>query len=54
MRRKPMIITTLECPICGQKMFVPRAKNALREKGHIKDMWCICCKKTQKFIQLDY
>jgi len=44
--------TTIEyyiCPECGLKFPIPRQKR--REKGHIKDLWCVNCRKVQKFVK---
>ena len=52
MRKKATVISYLVCSVCGLEMSVPRIKNQLREKWHVKDMYCPCCKKVSKFIEV--
>lgn len=47
MKKKRVTIEIYICPECGLKFPIPRERR--REKGHIKDIWCPICKKTQKF-----
>ena len=51
-KRQQYIISELKCPVCGNNFSVPRRKGKLRPIGHIKDIWCPVCKKTQKFIEI--
>ena len=41
-------INDFVCPECGQTIPLPRRKGKVREKGHIKDLWCPFCQKIQK------
>ena len=50
-RRQAFVISTLECPVCGEKFTVPRRKGRQRSVGHIKDIWCPRCKSIRKFTE---
>ncbi len=52
MRNKPTYSSDLICSTCGSIMTISRCTSRSREKYHIKDMYCINCKKTTKFIEL--
>lgn len=47
------ISSILICPECGSKLPIPRMKR-MREKNHIKDMYCPTCKKEQKMKEIRY
>lgn len=51
LRKQAYVISELECPVCGNRFTVPRKKGKQRAVGHIKDIWCPCCKATRKFIE---
>jgi len=36
------------CPECGHEIPLPRRKSKVRERGHIKDLYCPWCGKVQK------
>lgn len=36
---------------CTAKIQLPRAKSDMREKGHIKTMWCYKCKEETDHIE---
>lgn len=41
-----MLISDFYCTQCGNKGIpIPRKKNAFRESGHLKKLYCIHCKK---------
>lgn len=40
---------TLFCPVCGQKMQIPRRSK--RKSGHIKTMYCGICGQVRDFIE---
>ena len=42
----------LICPECGNIMTISRGKFNVREKYHIKDLYCIKCDKVTKHIEL--
>lgn len=48
-RPKRVKIESYICHNCGQKMYVPRIRS--RERGHIKDMWCVRCEEITKFVK---
>ena len=52
-RRDCYNISTFVCPDCGTEMPIPRWHGRRREKGHIKDLYCPKCKKTQKFKEFN-
>jgi len=40
------------CTECGKKGIpLPRQKGRAREKGHIKHMWCVNCRKRTAHIE---
>lgn len=45
-------ISRCVCSECGLIFPIPRMKNATREKGHIKSIWCPMCKQKQKFYEI--
>lgn len=45
-RRKQFIITNLKCTCCGNIWNIPRIRGEMRERGHVKDVWCIICKQV--------
>ena len=45
-------ISKLICPECGNKFPIPRLKSQSRERGHIKDVYCPYCNKTQKMLEI--
>lgn len=44
-----MKISRFHCPECGLLMTVPRKRP--REKGHIKDLYCVNCQKIMKMVE---
>ena len=50
-KRNCMIVSDLRCIECGNIFPIMRSKGYMREKNHIKDMWCPVCKKESKFIE---
>jgi len=49
--RRNYTISEVYCKECGSKTTVSRKKNRQREKGHIKDVWCIQCRDITKHIE---
>ena len=40
------------CPRCGKETLpVVRDKSSLREKGHLKSLYCYHCKVTQNMVE---
>lgn len=52
MRKMATSISDLICCECGNIMSISRKNGSRREKYHIKDMYCINCDKTTKFIEV--
>lgn len=52
MKTDRVSISQFKCPECGLKMFVPRKRP--REKGHIKDLYCVNCDKMMKMQENDF
>ena len=44
-------ISYLRCGNCGNIMPIPRRKNRLREKNHIKTMYCYHCRAVRDFLE---
>lgn len=43
---KKYSISLCVCPQCGKEMYVPRSCGDMRNKGHLKDLWCPFCKSV--------
>ena len=50
--RNNIVSSDLICKECGTKMVIPRHKNSMREKYHIKDIYCYNCDKATKHIEV--
>ncbi len=50
-KRGNMYTSYMTCSECGKKFPIMRCKGNMREKGHLKDMWCPFCKQDVKFIE---
>jgi len=46
------VITWLRCEECGSLFPISRHAGRQRKVGHIKDLWCVKCKKTTKHIEI--
>ena len=46
-----IVISMLACKDCGSRFPIPRKTCQLREKEHVKDIWCYRCKRVTKFIE---
>jgi hypothetical protein len=44
-------ICELTCTCCGTVFPIQRKSNKLKEDNHIKDLWCVKCKKETKHIE---
>lgn len=51
LKHRPKQIRTFECPICGDRLVVPKYLG-FTPLGHIKTMWCYRCKEVRDFIQI--
>ena len=40
------------CPNCGNSFPLPRKKSAKRNKGHIKDLYCVYCDEVVKKVEI--
>lgn len=49
--RRNFTISEMYCKECNSIATVPRKKNKQREKGHVKDLWCIHCKAITKHTE---
>lgn len=54
MKNKKMITSNLKCTDCNCIFPIPRFKNSLRERNHIKTLWCPYCKDYKKMKELEY
>ena len=52
MRRTHTEISDLICSECGNEFKIPRFSNNLRDKYHIKDLYCPFCKTKTKHIEV--
>lgn len=52
MKIKPYILSDLRCPVCNTVIQIPRFKNSLRPKNHIKTMYCWKCKEERDFLEM--
>lgn len=54
MKKKSYVISNFICQDCDLVIPLPRCHGQQREHGHIKDIWCPCCKKEAKFREIKY
>lgn len=45
-------ISTFKCTECGETIELPRKNGQAREKGHLKTVYCIKCKKDTKHEEI--
>ena len=50
-KRGNMYTSYMTCSECGKQFPIMRCRGNMREKGHLKDMWCPFCKQDVKFIE---
>lgn len=50
-QRRNYCISYLRCGHCGHIMPIPRRKSRLREKNHIKTIYCYNCQDVRDFIE---
>lgn len=48
------MISYFVCQNCGTQMPIPRDSGKQRKHGHIKHIWCPCCKKKMKFKEIKH
>jgi hypothetical protein len=51
MKKRAMTYSHMVCEECGSVFVLPRKATKGRGDGHIKDIWCIKCKKVTKHIE---
>jgi len=51
-RRWNGTMSDMICPVCRNKMLIPRNKGKQREKGHRKNMWCYICHEERNFVEI--
>lgn len=47
-----MTISDLYCCECGFHMTVPRSRGKQRNKGHLKKLYCVRCKREVNFHEV--
>ncbi len=48
-----LTVSNMYCTQCGKKNIpIPRKKGQEREPGHLKQMYCIYCKKKQNMVEI--
>ena len=52
MKRQKYTTSYFICPECGGTFPLPRKKSKRRDKGHIKDLYCVYCGKVVKTTEV--
>ena len=52
MKRQQYNISYFVCPECGNVIPLPRKKSSKRNKGHIKDLFCVFCNNVVKTTEV--
>lgn len=52
LKKRNYSISYFICPECGNSFPLPRPKSLKRNKGHIKDVYCVCCNKIVKTTEV--
>lgn len=52
MKKRNYSISYFICPECGNVFPLPRKKGSKRNKGHIKDLYCVDCNKIVKTTEI--
>jgi len=42
----------LECSECGNRAFIWRRRGKLKEKGHVKHLWCMRCQERTAHVEV--
>lgn len=42
----------LRCASCDDEMFIWRKKSRLKEKDHVKHLWCANCKQRTPHVEV--
>lgn len=48
---RKVVISDLKCINCGQNFPIPRKVSNRRRGGHLKDIYCVWCKRKTKHIE---
>ena len=51
MKQRKFEIHDFYCPDCNFKYSLPRSKGKLKEKGHLKKLYCLICQEEKNFIE---
>lgn len=52
MRKRQYKTSEFICMECENVIPLPRLQSCQREKGHIKDLYCPCCRKIVKTLEI--
>lgn len=50
--RTSTLPTYLNCEVCNNTVPIFRKRHKMKEKGHVKHMWCFKCKDTTAHIEV--
>lgn len=50
-RKRCFTISYYKCKTCGYIMSLPKLKIQIKERLHLKDMWCPVCKTDSQFTE---
>ena len=42
----------LRCPVCSNETPIWRKSSRLKERNHVKHMWCPWCKAVRPFVEV--
>lgn len=42
----------LRCAVCGNETFIWRKGSKLKEKGHVKHLWCVKCRYRTPHVEV--
>lgn len=42
----------LKCMDCGTESYIWRRKSKLKEKAHVKHLWCRCCMERTAHVEV--
>lgn len=48
----PMEQVSLRCQVCGSVDVIWRRKCRLKEKGHVKHLWCFECQERTAHVEI--
>lgn len=53
-RAKHISLEEYECPDCGYIWPIYRSKSRMRERGHLKRIYCVQCREEKNFKKREY